>query len=282
MSLFVFCTVLAAALLHAIWNALVKSGADKALSMCAVTVGHLPLAVTVLFFVPAPAPESWPYMAAGMCLHAGYQIFLVQSYRAGDLTQVYPIARGSAPLIVAAVSVGVLGVALSMIELLAIATIAAGILSVALVRQGDGLRNGTAARLALVTGCFIAAYSINDGMGARLSGSPFGFYGWLAIGNAVIFSGYMLVAAPRVLPQLFGTAKWVFLIGGSASYGAYAMVVWAFTQAPIALVTALRETSIVFALIFGVLFLNERMSLGKVVSTMLTLFGAALLRLARV
>src|SRR5690606_42001391 len=123
--------------------------------------------------------------------------------------------------------------------------------------------------------------SLIDGLGARLAGTAFGFYGWLAIFNAVIFLGYMAVSAPRTLPRLFTEAKWVFWIGGSASFLAYAMVVWAFTQAPIALVTALRETSIVFALVIGVMFLKEPLNLAKVVATLTTLLGAAILRLAR-
>ncbi|WP_108483713.1 DMT family transporter [Oceaniglobus ichthyenteri] len=281
MTLTVFCAVLFAALLHASWNALVKGGVDKRLGMCAVTVGHLPLALIALLFVPLPAPESMPYLFGGMALHTGYQIFLVQSYKKGDLTQVYPIARGSAPLIVAAVSVFVLGVSLAPLELAGIVVIASGILSIALVRQADGMRNGGAAGMALITGCFIASYSLVDGMGARLAGTAVGFFAWIAIGNAAIFLAYMSVSAPRTLPGLFGAAKWVFWVGGSASFIAYGLVIWAFTQAPIALVTALRETSIVFALLIGVMFLNERLNLPKVLATMATLLGAALLRLSK-
>ncbi len=277
----VFMAVIAAALLHAVWNALVKGGGDKRLAMCAVVAGHVPLAIIALCIVPAPDPASWPYLLGGIVLHAGYQIFLVRAYNSGDLTQVYPIARGSAPLIVGLVSVTVLGVTLAPLEMLGIAAIAAGILSIALVRQTDGQRNPAAARLALVTGCFIASYSLVDGLGARVAGTSFGFYSWLALGNAAIFLGYMLRVAPQTIPGLWGSARVAFVVGGSASYAAYAMVVWAFTQAPIAMVTALRETSIVFALLIGVVFLKEPMNLLKVVSTMTTLFGALLLRLAR-
>ncbi|WP_226780138.1 DMT family transporter [Oceaniglobus trochenteri] len=281
MTLLVFCAVLLAALLHASWNALLKGGADKRLSMCAITVGAVPLATLALLLSPVPAPESWPYAIAGIFLHAGYQIFLVQSYRRGDLTQVYPIARGSAPLIVAVVSFFGLGVVLAPVEILAIAMIACGILSIALVRQSDGLRNGPAARLALITGCFIASYSIVDGIGARLAGTAFGFFAVIAIGDAAVFLGYMAITARRSIPALWGSARGVLLIGGSASFVAYSIVIWAFTQAPIALVVALRETSIVFALVIGVAFLNERLNLGKVAATMMTLAGAALLRLPK-
>ncbi|MCA8869805.1 MAG: EamA family transporter [Rhodobacteraceae bacterium] len=281
MSLFVFLTVMTAAMLHALWNVLVKGGADKRLGMAAVVLGHLPLALVALAIVPAPAPASYPYLFAGIGLHAGYQFFLLNSYRIGDLTQVYPIARGSAPLLVALVSVGFLGVRLQAVELLAVLIIGAGIISMSLVRQNDGLKNHRAAVLAFLTGCFIASYSLVDGLGARLAGTSLGFYAWLGIGNAVIFAVYLLATSPRTLLAVPKQGKWVFLFGGAASFTAYSLVIWAFTQAPIALVTGLRETSIIFALLLGVFFLGERMDLAKLVATFTTLFGAALLRFSR-
>lgn len=274
----VFLAVIAAAMLHAVWNALVKGGADKRLNMAGVVIGHLPLALIALAIAPAPDPSSYPYLIAGVLLHFGYQWFLLESYKIGDLTQVYPIARGVAPLLVAAVSVVGLGVALSGMELLAVVVIAAGILSIAMVRGADGLRNSKATGMALATGCFIASYSLVDGLGARLSGSAIGYYAWLGTANAVIFAGFMGLTTPRVLKELPNKGLKVFLIGGSASFLAYSFVIWAFTHAPIALVTALRETSIIFALLIGVLLMGERLSLGKVLSTMITLIGVILLR----
>jgi drug/metabolite transporter (DMT)-like permease len=281
MSAGVFLAVLGAALLHAVWNALVKGGSDKHLGMCAVVLGQMIYAVICTPFAPMPAAESWPYLVAGVGLHVGYQFFLLHSYRSGDLTQVYPIARGTAPLIVAGVSVLFLGVVLQPIEILAVATIGAGILSMSLVRQKDGLRNAHAARLALGTGCFIAAYSLVDGFGARVAGTSLGFYAWLATFNGIAFAVITAMTSPKRLFDAVTSAKFVLLVGGGASFCAYAIVVWAFTQAPIALVTALRETSIIFALLIGVGLMKERMDLVKVVSTMTTLFGAALLRFAK-
>ena len=277
----VFLAVLCAALLHAGWNALVKGGADKRVNMSGVIIGHLPASLLALAVAPAPDLASWPYLLAGMACHFGYQIFLLNAYRAGDLSQVYPIARGTAPLIVAAVSVLFLGVVLAPLELAAVTIIALGLMSMALVRQSDGTRNLPAARLAVITGCFIAAYSLVDGLGARVSGSPLGFYAWLGTLNALIFAAYMRITAPGVLTQMRLSGKRVFWVGGTASFVAYAIVVWAFTQAPIALVTALRETSIVFALGIGVFFFGEKMNLPKLLATVATLSGALLLRLAR-
>lgn len=281
METLVFAAVILAAALHATWNAVVKGTGDKFASMTAVVLGHAPIAIAALPFVPSPAPESWPYLAAGVVLHVGYQMFLLTSYRFGDLTQVYPIARGTAPMLVAGVSVVFLGVHLKSMEILGVFTIGAGIMSLALVRQKDGLRNGKAAALAFITGCFIAGYSLVDGLGARIAGTSLGFYAWLAIFNAIIFAFFATLRDRGALLRVVTHTKRVFVIGGSASFIAYALVTWAFTQAPIALVTALRETSIIFALFIGVFFLKEKLDLAKVFSTLVTLFGAALLRLAR-
>lgn len=277
----VFLAVIGAALLHAAWNALVKGGADKLVSLTAVMFGHTPFAIVAVLIAPPLGAEALPYLAAGILLHLGYQLFLLYSYGAGDLTQVYPIARGSAPLIVAFVSITVLGITLKGTELIAVLIIGIGIVSLALVRRADGLRNGKAAMFALITGCFIAGYSIVDGMGARAGGTSLGYFGWLAIGNNIALGAIVAIRAPQTFGKLWRGGHKLFWFGGGASFIAYAIVTWAFTQAPIALVTALRETSIVFALLIGVFFLKERLDLMKVFSTMTVLIGAALLRLAR-
>ncbi|MGB7241825.1 MAG: DMT family transporter [Sulfitobacter sp.] len=277
----VFIAVMGAAVLHAAWNALVKGSGDKVLSMGAVVIGHMPIAAAIIPFVPFPNTASQPYLFGGIALHLGYQLFLLKSYQTGDLTQVYPIARGSAPLIVALFSLSVLGTQLSGTELLAIAIIGAGIFSLAIVRRTDGKSNGKAAVLALLTGVFIASYSLVDGYGARIAGSSLGFYSWLAIGNGILMALFLLWQSPKTLRAIPSRGLPALAIGGSASFIAYALVTWGFTQAPIALVTALRETSIIFALLIGVFFLKEPLSLLKVFSTMTTLLGAALLRYSK-
>ena len=281
MTTFVFIAVLGAAALHAAWNALLKQGSEKTMSMGAIVLGHVPLALIALPFVPTPAIESYPYLGGGILLHAGYQVFLLKSYQNGDLTQVYPIARGTAPLLVAVFSAAVLGVTFEPLQTLAIVIIGCGILSLALVRRADGQRNTHAAKLALVTGVFIASYSLVDGLGARLAGTSLGFYSWLSLGNGTLMAAYLAIVSPKTLRKIASKGRGVFLIGGGASFTAYAIVIWAFTQAPIALVTALRETSIVFALVIGVFFLKERLNLIKLLSTFLTVLGAALLRYAK-
>ena len=281
MSVGVFLAVIGAAILHAGWNALVKGGADKRVAMAGIVLGGIPFAAAAILVAPLPARESWPLLAGSVTLHLGYQWFLMASYRIGDLTQVYPLARGSAPLIVAGVSVAFLGVTLAPVELAGIVVIATGILSLALARRADGLPQGRAALFALATGGFIAAYSLVDGMGARLAGTSLGFYGWAALLNGLILALWLAVTSRGTLRAATGPKLKLSLAGGGASFAAYAIVTWAFTQAPIALVTALRETSIVAALLIGVFLLGERLSLARAASIMTTLIGVALLRLAR-
>ena len=277
----VFFAVLIAAVLHASWNAVVKTASDKYLSMTAVVLGHAPLALCLLPFVPTPSATCIPYMIVSTLLHQGYQLFLLWSYRAGDLSQVYPIARGTAPMVVTAVSVLVLGEHLTPTQLAAVMLIGCGIMSLLVVRGHDGLRNPKAAQLALVTSGFIAAYTLCDGLGARVSGSPLGFYAYESIFNALSFAAIIAARKPGLLKRVWPEARMTMLIGGTASFVAYAIAVWAFTQAPIALVAALRETSIVVALLIGVVVMKERLDLSKLVSTFLTTAGTILLRVAK-
>ncbi len=276
----IFFAVLFAAALHASWNALVKGGGDKVVAMNAVVVGQGLAAVIALAFVPLPGWDAIHLMIISVFLHIGYQLFLLQGYKLGDLSQVYPIARGVAPLIVTVTLVGFLDESLSRVELTAVGLIILGVMSMSLARQSDGLRNGKAAVFAVGTGCFIAAYSLVDGYGGRMSDSAVGFYSLVAIANGLLF--------PMLTRTTMGTGfgatikAWrTILIGGAASFVAYAIVVYAFTQSSIALVTALRETSIIFAMLIGVLALGERMSIVKAISAMTALGGAVLLRLSK-
>lgn len=281
MTLTVFLVVIGAAILHATWNAAVKGSGDKVVGMAAVMIGQMLPAALLLIYFPGPSFESLPWFIAGVALHLGYQYFLIAAYRVGDFTQVYPIARGSAPLIVTVISVLFLGVKFAPTELIAIGLIVLGIISLSIVRQEDGLRNPKAALMALCTGCCIAGYSLADGLGARASESAIGFIAMLMIVNSILFLAFLAVFSPGKISRVFqGRAVWL-LSGGWASALAYMLAVWAFTQAPIAIVTALRETSIVFALLIGVFFFREQLNLAKVLSTMMTLGGALLLRFGR-
>lgn len=281
MSLTVFLAVLAAAFLHAAWNAIVRGGRDRTTSMAAVVLGQAVIGAICLPFLPLPAAESWPWLGAGVLLHLGYQLFLIEAYKTGGLSEVYPLARGAAPLIVAGVSVLVLGTVLSVAEWVGIVFISCGLASLVIVGAGGVYKLPARATLmALGASVFIAAYSIIDGLGARVSGSPVAFFGWLTLINAGVFFALVPLWKPREIRAV--PAAWrVMLVGGFASFAAYALVVWAFTQAPIATVAALRETSILFAIAIGVGVLNERLDAKRIAASMLTLGGAILLRIGR-
>ena len=281
MSLVTFVAVFGAALLHATWNTLLKSGDDKVLGMAGIVIGHIPFGIGALFFVSLPSVDSLPYLGASIVFHAGYQFFLLKSYQIGDLTHVYPLARGSAPILVTIFSVVVLGVKLDSLQVLAILLITCGIISLTFDRLENGQFNFRATKFALITGLFIASYSLIDGLGARVAGTSWGFYSCLTIGNGIVAICFILLTNPTLLIDLAFKGRKVFVIGGGTSFLAYGIVTWAFTQAPIALVAALRETSIIFALLLGVFILKERLSYIKAWSTFLTLFGVTLLRIIK-
>lgn len=262
---------------------MVKGSDDKHATMLAVVLGHIPVAILVLPFAPPVSTAAIPWIIGSVALHLGYQLFLIAGYRAGDLTVVYPIARGSAPLIVTAVSIGVMGIPFTNFELTGIVLIALGLASLALVRRADDTRNSRAVIMALCTGGFIAAYSLVDGLGARVATSALGFWSWAAIGNAIALTMWTALMRPYTFNRLTSDRSLALsgIIGGTASFLAYGLVIWAFTHAPIALVTVLRETSIIFALLIGVGVLKERLDLVKVVSTFVTILGAILLRASK-
>jgi drug/metabolite transporter (DMT)-like permease len=271
--------IMCAAFLHAAWNALLKSQPDKSAGALAVSLGSAVIGLACLAFTGLPAREAWPLVASSAVLHTGYFLFLTSAYRVGDLSQVYPIARGVAPLITAASAGLFLGETLTPVETAAVALIGLGIISIVLTARTDGRLNMVSCTLALITGIFISSYSLNDGVGARLSGNSLAFYGASASLNCAMMCIGMSFFRRNVIISALRDCRRSLWIGGPLSFIAYALVTWAFTQAPIALVSALRETSLVFALIIGTLFLRERINLGKVVSVFVTLSGAVLLRL---
>lgn len=277
----VFAMVLGAALLHAVWNTLVKVNADRLVMMAMMMSGQAIIAVSVLPFVAFPTPAAWPYIWASTALHSGYYLFLIMAYRYGDLSHVYPIARGSSPLIVAFVTVVFVGEILSRQATWSVALIALGIMSLTLTRGASGLREPRAILFALGTGVFIASYTIVDGLGARLAYSAHSYTFWL---NAIDSIPLVLVAAylrrGEIRPQVQKTWK-IGMFAGVVSLIAYWIVIWAMTQAPMAMVSAVRETSMIFAVLFGVFFLKERLNLARLASTAVTLAGAVMLKTSK-
>ena len=273
----IFFAVIFASFLHATWNAMVKIHKDKNVAVAAIILGHIPAALVVILFSPIPSIESIPYILISAFVHQGYQWFLITAYRHGDYTKVYPIARGTGPLIVTIVSVIFFGVVLNKYELFGIMIVCIGILSLSF-QYHKFSRNTKAISSALLTGLFIGTYSMVDGYGARLSLSPLSFIGWSFILNGLIFPFFLkLMNQPNITKKIFKEAKGLFLIGGTISYIVYAIVVWAFTKAPIPLVSTLREASIIISLLIGTLFLKERFTILKSVSILVIFIGVVLL-----
>ncbi len=281
MDLFVFFAVLMAALFHATWNAFIKVDGDRLTFMAVMLVGSGLGALLAIPFLPLPAPESWPYIALSVLLHQGYLVFLLLAYRVGELSHVYPLARGSAPLVVALLSLTLIGEHLSSQALAGVVLMGLGIMSLAFTRGAQNLRNPWAVFFALGTGLFIAAYTVTDGVGARLAGSAHSYSAWMMGLEWIPFVAYVLwKRGSASQPQARKIWK-PGLLMGLMSLAAYWTVIWAMTVAPIALVAALRETSIIFAVLFGVLFLKEKLSLARLSATFVTMTGAVLVKVSR-
>lgn len=277
----VFVMVLGAAVLHAAWNALVKVNADRLVMVAIMMMTQVAVALLAIPFVAFPTPESLPYIVASTALNTTYCIFLIKAYRYGDLSHVYPISRGSAPLIVAVVSIVIVGETLTRQAGLSVIIIALGIMSLALTRGAGGFQEPRAIFYAVGTGIFIAGYTVVDGLGARLSESAHSYTFWVHLFNGIPIS--LLAIYLRRGQVLLSVRKhWkVGVLSGLISLLAYWIVIWAMTQAPLALVSAVRETSMVFAVLFGVLFLKERLDLARLASIAATLIGTAMLKLSR-
>jgi len=278
MSLTVFIVVIFAAFLHATWNAMVKNEKDKYLAVSGIVFGHVPASIVVIFLIPSPSVESIPYIILSAILHNGYQWFLLSAYKLGDYTKVYPIARGSAPIFVSIVSLIFFAVVLSRFELLGIAVICLGILSLSF-QDATSVTNRKAIIYALITGSFIMGYSITDGYGARISATVLSYMGWSFILNAFLFAILLnFMKQPGIITRVAKDGKFIFFVGGTISYLVYAIIVWGFTQAPIPVVTALREISIVFALLIGTFFLKEKFTYLKTTAVLTIFIGVILLK----
>jgi len=271
--------VLFAALLHASWNALLKNSGDKRLTTVMLTSVAGVIAALLLPFLPAPARDSWPYLAASSAIEIAYFVLLAAAYRRGDMSHSYPIMRGTAPLLVAAVSTTVIGEALSVGEWLGIALICLGVLGLAFHR-GALAQHRAATALALANAFAIATYTLIDGLGVRHSHAPAAYTLWICLLTGGLTLLWTLARRrSEFLAYLPGrlTLGTVAAVGMMSSYG---LALWAMTLAPVALVAALRETSIVFATIISALALKERISMRRLAATALIAAGAAALRLA--
>ena len=251
--------MLLAALLHATWNAMIKGGRDVLLDTAAIVVGAGLVALPFLPLVPLPQPQAWPYIIASVVTHLAYYFLMVNAYRTGDLSLVYPLMRGVAPLITAVLGIFWLREMPATFAWAGMLLISAGVIALAL-RTADHSPSGKAVSFALANACVIAIYSIIDGNGARASGNVWSYIVWLFVLDAIPFTLYMLVTRRRAFLQALWQRRRNGMIGGGLSAGAYAISVWAMTQAPVALVASLRETSVLFATLIGARLLNEKLT----------------------
>ena len=275
---FLLCLVLTAALMHACWNAIVKVVSDRLVSLALVNLTHSLLALMFLPFVGLPAPESWPFLIASILIHQAYYLGLIMQYRFGDFGQVYPLARGASPLIVAAAAWIWAGEQLAPWALLAIMLITGGILSLALSGQGQN-NNRQAVAWALFTALNIAAYSVADGLGGRASGNAAAYIAWLFLCDGLPLPLLLPLFRSRQQLALALRRYWrPGVIGGTLSATAYGMVIWVMSQAPLAMVTALRETSVIAAALIGAMVLREPFGTRRLLAAGLVALGVVLLQ----
>jgi drug/metabolite transporter (DMT)-like permease len=281
MSIQVMLLVLLSAFLHASWNAVVKSSSDKFLDIVLVTGGSALLSVLVLPFLPVPDPASWPYAAASVVIHVGYFTLVGAAYRVGDMSFAYPLMRGTAPVLVTLASGPLIGEYLGVGAWSGVLLISAGVLGMTLAksRPGSGPR-GNAASLALANAGIIALYTIVDGAGVRLSGSAAAYTMWVFLATALPIGAWALLLRRADLVA-HCRSRWHFgLIGGACTLGAYVLALWAMTQAPVALVAALRETSILFGTALSAVVLKERFGWQRHAAALTVVSGAIVLKLS--
>lgn len=277
----VFVMILCAAFIHAAWNALVKANGDRLTLIKIMSLTQLIFSLFLLPFFPVPARDAWPYLIASSFVTTGYILFLAQAYRSGDLSHVYPLARGIAPLIVAAVSMAFLGEQLGQASQIAILFIGLGTTSLSLTRGVEGLRDIRMVGFALGAGGFIATYTLLDGLGARASGTAHGYMVWVSVVASAFIVAAVTWLQRGVSAPVARRTRIAGIMSGLTSYASSWTIIWAMTMVPIPLVSALRETSIIFAVAIGVIFLKERLNLAKLVSISATLIGTTILKFSR-
>ena len=278
---FVFGAVLFAAACHAGWNAVVKLGLDPFTTTALITIWGVVAAVPLLPFVGYLPVAAWPWLIASVIFHFGYYIGLTEAYRTGDMGQVYPIARGSAPLLTATVSTFYLGEAVAPLAWLGIVILVSGVFLLSM-RGGRELAkiDRRAVGFALFTAVTICAYSIVDGVGARAAGNPLGYTAWLFLIDGIVMIFFALARRGFAIVPAMASHWKGGLFGGVLSMVSYGIAIWAMTVAPIAIVAALRETSVLFAAVFAIVLLKEPVRPMRIVAALMIVCGLALIRLA--
>ncbi len=265
--------VVCAAVLHASWNAVLRGGSDRLWSMTLMMLAVTSATLVALPFVPLPNAASWPYVIASALIHAGYNLSLVRTYRSGDLGQTYPISRGSSPVLVALGAAAFAGETITVTTGTGIALVSGGILALAFQK---GRVRADFLRAAITTGVLIGSYTVVDGIGVRLSGDSLAY----SMSMFLLWSLTMppiYLAARGQRPAYTRVETAMALGGGLVSILAYGIVIWAMQYGAMAIVSALRETSVVYAAIIGRLFLNETLTARRIASCLAIAAGSACL-----
>lgn len=248
--------VLIAALLHASWNAFVKAATDRLVILGLIATSHVFVGVFLVFQSPLPDIASVPYIVASTIIHFGYYYLLYHSYRLGDLSQVYPIARGMAPILVAVGAQLFAGEALVPLAWAGVLIASAGIFMLS-GNIFNGKISPHAILAAMATGLMIGLYSIADGLGVRIANSSLGYIGWLFAAEILVV-GFVFSKIRHRLKQITKQTLLLGLFGGLISAMAYGIVIYVKASAPLGIVSTFRETSVVFASLIGILWLGER------------------------
>ncbi|MFO1294319.1 MAG: EamA family transporter [Rubrivivax sp.] len=283
----VVAAVLCGALLHAGWNALVKSSGDKPLDTALVHLMGALVALPFALAVGLPAREAWPFIAGSLVIHVGYYIALAGAYQHGELGMTYPIMRGFAPLLVALGSAALVGEAPSAGAWAGVLGITLGVTLVGLAHPGQALHHRKALGFAFANAAIIALYTFVDGLGVRterrVGGEVWCYVLWLFALDGIAYPLLVwLRRAPsaRAAALAYARRRWpLAALGGSASIGSYAIALWAMTRAPLASVAALRETSVLFAALLGTFMLGERFGAQRALGTLAVVAGVMALRL---
>jgi drug/metabolite transporter (DMT)-like permease len=275
----IFASVLGAAVLHASWNALVKHGGDPFLRLALVNLTGSAMALPFLPFVDPPVAAAWPWLLASLGIHIGYCAVLCLAYRLGDLSQVYPVARGVAPPMVAVLAWLVAGEAPNWSGLFAIGLISAGILAIALGHRAAG-QGRHAILLAALCGAAIGAYTICDGLGIRAAQGTIEYIVWFFFFDGLPFGLSVLWLRRRRLGAAMSGILLPTVGGGALSFLAYAIVIWAMRSTPMAYVSGLRETSVILATIIGTRLMGEPFGRERITAACIVAGGIGLLKLA--
>ena len=263
--------------MHAFWNLILKKAQDKAVAVMSIFFSSLPLALVGLWVGGLPKVTALPVILLSAILQTGYSISLFKAYDRGQLSSVYPVARGSAPVFIFIASYIFLDPEISVRTFVGILIICVGLIAYGLVQLWQNKEENQQLAVALITGLFIASYSITDAYGVRLVGSALSFFGAMALFNRLFLFLYLIVFERNFLPRLVRGYRHSFILGGLISFVCYLIILEAYKHLPVALVSSLRETSILFAILLGAVFLREKMTRDKTALVLVLALGIVFL-----